>query len=354
MTQNTQTNPEQHSSRRRFLLQALGLSAAGLAAGGGAAWAVDQLEGGSVSELAVSNLQEQLEAAQAAQAALDLSNAALQTQLTALQGQLASATGQNAQLASALSITQQEATDIKTQLAAAQTQLSDSTTQLSKHQELASLYTQLEGVDLDTVVTTGLAAMSTGLGTLSGLAPVLHQGLVLARTLLISFEQALPDLQDAMTWLGDQVLNIRLNLYAIENAAQRTINQAVNGLTEVFGEFANFVLDNLPFNIGDKVRETLATLQSLLNGLVDMADGTDEKVLGRISRRVGDGPQGWKRTLVKPMRDKTLASVEQMLTAITEAETTFTTNLNDPAQAALKERTALKEKIVAFREANGL
>jgi hypothetical protein len=76
--------------------------------------------------------------------------------------------------------------------------------------------------------------------------------------------------------------------------------------------------------------------------------------LSRISNRVGDGPESWKRTLVKPIRDKTLSPIEKMLTAITEAETTFTTDLNDPAQTALKERLALKEKIAAFREANGL
>jgi|GEM_PF-1113039 len=354
MTQSTQPAPESRSSRRRFLLQALGLSAAGLAVGGGAAWAVDSLEAGSVSEVAVSNLQAQLEAAQAAQATLDLSNAALQKQLTDLQGQLASTTGQNAQLASALSTTQQEATDLKTQLATAQTQLSDTHLQLTKHQELTGLYDQLEGVDLDTVVTTGLVAMSTGLGAVSGLAPVLREGLALARTLLISFEQALPDFQEAMTWLGDQVLNLRLNLFAIENAAQRTVDQAISGLTEVFGEFANFVLDHLPFNIGGKVRETLSTIQQLLNGLTDMADGTDEKVLGRISKRVSDGPQSWKRTLVKPIREKTLSPIERMLIAITDAETTFTTDLNDPAQTALEQRTALKEKIADFRAANGL
>jgi hypothetical protein len=350
MTQSTPANTEHRSSRRRFLLQALGLSAAGLVTGGGAAWAMDHLEVGGVSQTNAS----QLEAAQSAQTALDLSNAALQKQLTDLQAQLASATGQNAQLASALSTTQQEATDLKTQLATAQTQLKDTGLQLTKHQELAGLYDQLEGIDLDTVVTTGLAAMTTGLGAVSGLAPLLHDGLALARNLLVGFEQALPDFQEAMTWLGDQILNLRLNLYSIEVAAQQTINQAINGLTEVFGEFANFVLDHLPFNIGAKVRETLATIQHLLNGLTDMADGADEKVLGRISQRVGDGPQSWKRTLVKPLRDKTLSPIEKMLTAITEVETTFTTNLNDPAQAALKERTALKEKITTFRKTNGL
>jgi len=352
MTQSQPANT--NSSRRRFLFQALGLSAAGLVTGGGAAWAMEHLEVGKVSQATVSTLQTQLEAAQAAQAALDLSNTTLQTQLAALQGQLASATGQNAQLATALSTTQQEATDLKMQLATAQTQLNDSNSQLAKQQELAGLYAQLESIDLDTVVTTGLGAMTTGLGTVSGLVPVLHDGLGLARNLLVSFEQALPDFQDAMTWLGDQMLNLRLHLFSIETAAQQTINQAINGLTAVFGEFANFVLDHLPFNIGAKVRETLANVQTLLNGLTDMADGTDEKVLGRISNRVGDGPQGWKRTLVKPIRDKTLSPIEKMLTAVTEAETTFTTDLNDPVQAALKERTALREKIAAFREANGL
>src|ERR1041384_8690992 len=116
MTQNTSTPPDLQRSRRRLLIQALGLSAAGLAVGGGAAWAMDRLETGSVSEATASNLQAQLQAAQAAQAALDLSNTTLQQQLTDLQNQLASATGQNAQLATALSTSQQETSATKTQL----------------------------------------------------------------------------------------------------------------------------------------------------------------------------------------------------------------------------------------------
>ena len=68
MTQSQPANTNSNSSRRRFLLQALGLSAAGLVTGGGAAWAMEHLEVGPVSQANASNLQTQLEAAQAAQA----------------------------------------------------------------------------------------------------------------------------------------------------------------------------------------------------------------------------------------------------------------------------------------------
>ncbi len=351
MSTDTRNNHAPASSRRRFLLQAAGMTAAGLALGGGAAWAKGRADEAAAAEAAVKDLQARLAAASNTTAALDLSSAGLQQQLTTLEGQLASVSGQNAQLASALSAAQTESTDLKAQLAAAQAQLNAANDQLGKFKTLIGLYDQLEGIGVDTLVRNGLTALATGLTTALGLIAAVDDGVQLAHLLLHNFEKLLPDFHAAMTWLGTQLVNFKLGLYAVETAAQRTIQEALTGLTAVFGGFVNFVLDHLPFNIGADVRATFAATQDLLLTVDTAAADMGAQVLDKISKHVSDGPQGWRRTLVAPLREKTLAPAAQLLSALAEANTTFTTALNDPVTAALDQRAQVREKIAAIRAA---
>ena len=327
-------------SRRRFLLQAMGLSAAGLAIGGGGAWVKGQMDKGAAAEAALADLRAQLGAAADG-------SATVADVVAALQSQLASALSQNTQLAGALSATQQE-------IAAMKSQLGTTTDQLARHKELVSLYDQLEAAGLDSVVQSGLSAAAGGLSAALGLGPVVAEGLTAAGSLLDNFEQTLPTLREAMTWLGDQTVSLRLSLYAIETAARRTINAALTGLTSVFGGFASFVLDHLPFNIGGNVRATLDATQALFGGLTAALDGADEKVLGAISPLVSEGPQDLSRTLVTPLREKAFAPAGQMVSALSEANKTFVEALESPARVALSQRADVRARLAAFRQTNGI
>jgi len=346
--------PEHGSARRQFLLQALGLSAAGLAAGGGAAWTRTQTEGAAAARAALADVNLQLDAAATAKAALELSFSTLQAQSAELQSRLATSLTQNAQLASSLSSAQQEAVDVKSQLASAQSELGAAQEQLGKYRLLIGLYDQLDGVSLDGMVRTGLDAMAAMLAGLLAPATLLRDGLALARNLLVSFEAVLPDFEAAMAWLGEQVVRLKVNLWSVETNAQQTINSGLAGVAAVFGGFAGFVLDHLPFNVGAKVRATLASVQSALAGLADLTDGAADQVLLKISKHVDNGPQSWKQRLVTPLRETTLAPADQVLSTIGEARATFTTALDDPARAALDERQALREQIAAFRTAHNI
>ena len=345
---------ERGFSRRRFLMQALGLSAAGLAVGGGAAWTRSRLEAGAEAEAEARVLQTQLADVSATKSALDLSVSTLNTHLADLRSQLDGALSQNGHLASALSVSQQEAADLKTQLANKQAELDVTHAQLSRSKELISLYDVLDRIDLDATVEAGLAAVAGGLTTSLNLIPALQEGLVKARILLADFEQSLPDIQAAMNWVGEQVVILKLGLYAIEIAAQRTINELITGLEAVFGGFVKFILDHLPFGVGENVRQTLAVTQKLLVSLPDVADGLNEKVLGQISPRVNEGAKHWKRSLVEPIREKALSPTGELLHQLSETNAVFSNTLQTPVKTALEQRAELRKQIETFRQAHNL
>jgi hypothetical protein len=344
----------ERNTRRRLLLKALGLGAAGLAAGGVAAWTKGELDTAAAAGLSLADTQRQLEAANAAKAALSLSYSTLQTQSTDLQSQLATSTAQNAQLAGAVNAARQEAGDLKSKLTSVQSALDAANERLARSQDLIGLYNQLDGVGLDNLLSDGLGVVGGALAGVAGPAALLRTGVDAAHGLLTDFENVLPNFSGAMAWLGDQVVKLKVALWAVETSAQQTANSTLSGLTAVFGGFVGFVLDHLPFNIGANVRQTLSEVQNLLAGATAMTDQAPDQVLLKISHYVDDGPRGWKQAMVAPIRTNTLAPADQVLAAVSGLGETFKTSLSDPTTAALQRRQALRDQIAAFRTAHGL
>jgi hypothetical protein len=212
----------------------------------------------------------------------------------------------------------------------------------------------LDAVGLDGIVASGLGMVTGALAAVAGPVGLLRAGVDSARGILAGFETVLPDFKGAMAWLGENVVKLKVGLWSVENAAQQTVNSTMSGFAAVFGGFVGFVIDHLPFNIGDQVRGTLAAVQGVLTGVTDMTDNAGDKVLLKISKHVEDGPQGWGQTLVTPLRDSTLAPADQVLSAIGGADTTYHSGLKDPASTALEQRRVLREQIAAYRAANGV
>ena len=95
-------------------------------------------------------------------------------------------------------------------------------------------------------------------------------------------------------------------------------------------------------------------MQNLLAGVTAMSDQAADQVLLKISHYVDDGPQGWKQTLVTPLRTNTLAPAGEVLAAVSGASEAYKTSLNDPAHAALQQRQVLRDQISAFRSTHGI
>ena len=342
------------SSRRRFLMKTLGLGAAGLALGGGAAWAKDQADQAATAGEMLAALRSQLGEASAAHNTLQLSYTVLQSEAARWQDQLTAATNQNAQLATALSDSQATVSGLQTQVSDLQAALESAATRLQHTGELVGLYEQLDAAGLDGLVANGLSAFAGVLTGVAGPAAFLRTGVDSARGLLSGFELTLPDFAAAMAWLGDQVVKLKVGLWSVENTAQAVAAGAVTGLVASFGTFTLYVLDHLPFNIGGKVRSTLTATQTVLTGVTGMTDAAVDNVLLKISPHVDDGDRDWKRTLVTPLREGALASADQVLTALSAVETSYQAALETPAAAALETRRSVRDRIAAHRAAYGV
>ncbi len=337
---------------RRLFLRVLGLGTAGATIGGALAWAESEVAARAALEGDLAGLQAQLGAAHTQQLALDNSVTALSGQTSSLTAQLDAAWGQNTQLSEALRQAQTQAETLQAQLTEAQAQLAGAQERLSQHQTVLSLYDQLENIGLDGLALAGLQAAAGSLTAALGIAPLLRGGLETARRLLGEFEQVLPDFQAGMTWLGGQVINLKLGLFALEKAAQPVVNAAATGVVALFGGFIKVVVDYLPFEAGAKMRAAFTATQTLIAHSTDLAEAADEQMLGKLSRYVSGGARSWQHQLLPPLRQETLAPAEQMLTAVDGAQHTFETALRAPVQNALTLRAEVRQRIAEYRAAH--
>lgn len=338
-------------STRRLFLKTLGLGAAGLAAGGGAAWVAGEF---NQTTATAEELRAQLLAALEA-------NALLQTEAAATKSNLTLAVDQNAQLVTTLSAAQTEAAGLQTQVATLQSQLEATAQQLeaanvqaAKAQTLIAMYEQLESLGLDALTQEGLARMGQQLLTTIESLPVVRDGLALARSLLDNFEETLPAWEESLNWLSEQLGWLTAGLGLIEQAAGQVISATFTGLTEIFHGFVNFILEHLPFNIGTRASETLNTTQVVIARLPSVVGDADAKIVQSFKARVGQGDEGWSRTLIRPLRERALSPADKLAASVKDTEATFASALKTPLEATLEQRAALRAAIAQFRAENQL
>jgi cell division protein FtsB len=355
------THAEQHRlawerrNRRRLFLKTLGLGAAGVALGGGAAWAQGQAADNATQRAALTDLNAQYSTLSATQQTLAADYATLNIRATALDGQVTALSAQNTQLTAALSTAQQETAALTAQLADAQSQLIATQTALDQHKTLVALYEQLEALGLDEIVIGGLSVVANVLSLILNPANAARAALTPARDLLTDFESTLDDWARAMAWLGEKVVNLKVGLWFVEDAARQVVSGALTGVDAVFGGFAGFVLDRLPFNIGANVRATLTATQTLLTNLVSITDEADNEVMLKISRKVQkDQATSWHATLLQPLRENTLASVEGLLDTLDQAASALTTDFDTPTRTVIEQRRVVRESIATYRAAHNL
>lgn len=330
--------------KRRLFLQALGMGATGLALGGGASWLYGELTGGQP-------------AAGIPARSLQLTDVPeVNPQLTALEGQLGqlnqllgTATGENEQLALLLKASQDENLRLKTQISELQGQVTDSQNRLSETTHVLSLYEQLEAVGIDGLAQSGLASFAAALAATVGLLPGAATGIATARTLIEQFEAQLPDLNGSVAWLADRVLHLKLGLFSLETSANALAGVAAGGVSAAFGGFAKYIIDYLPFDIGRKIKDAIASMQGLVDHNATLSEGVDQQVFEKLSPHFSEGPANLKVKLLEPVRTQGLQPAGDLVNSVSQTDASYQSTLAGPLKTAIDQRALLRQQIQEAR-----
>ncbi len=238
-----------------------------------------------------------------------------------------------------------------------QAALADADAEIARLQGLVALYEDLEQIGLDAILETGMAAVAIPLEGIELGAKALKAGLDLVEEGVLSLEQALPTAQESILWLESQISALASGIATLEEALGRALGQALdNPVAQALGEFARLVLDNLPFGLGDRIRDVLDGLVTLVTGLDDLLEGFNAYVLEPLretwfSTEEGEGVEA---TLLTPLVVHVLDPLEAHLEGLAELVDAWQGKLMAPTERALVDRAKVKESIVQYKTEHGL
>jgi hypothetical protein len=334
-------------SRRDFIQKAALLTGAGLAAGGVVAVGKEVWDFSAQSTTAeVETLQAQVAESSTQLVQLQTSLAAAESELAKLRPDYAAVLSTNAALQNSLTGKQQEVDSLKSALAGTQAQM-------EKLTALTGMYGRLDNNTFDSLVNDGLAAASAGLVGAVSLTPLVVDGMRLARTLFEGFEGQFPNFRSGLTWLRDRLNDLSNSILTVEKAILQAL-KTLDPVTATMSQLVSHILNYLPANIGLGVRAALDAINFLYQSLPNVINGAHDQVIDMLSEPFGESEKSWGRTLVGPIRDRSIAPAEKLAVQVKTFGDTFNRSLHDPVKQALDQRAAVLKEIADFRTANNL
>jgi hypothetical protein len=239
----------------------------------------------------------------------------------------------------------------------AQADLEAAQAEIARLQGLVDLYEDLEKIGLDAIIATGMKALALPLEAVALGAMALKGGLDWAEGALLSLQEALPTAQESILWLEDQVSAIADGLEKLERAVGNALEKATdNAVAEALEDLANVILDNLPFGLGDKIRQVLEGMVALVTSVDELVEGINTFLLEPMREKwfaTEDG-SGVGATLIDPLVEHILDPVEAHLESLAALADTWQQDLVSPTEQALAERARIQEDIGQYKKEYGL
>lgn len=358
MTNNNTGTHEDESGlgRRDFILMA-STAAAGVFGGASLAWGLGRAADAQAQQALADDLALQLDASGASAADLNALLQAAHTEIETLNGQLTSQAGE-------LATARSEASETAARLAEAQAQIETLTAEvqrlgdeLARTQDdngilsgLIELYEGLDEIDLDGIVEAGLLSLAVVWSRMRGAMTVLSSGITLAAGLLDNFEITLANLRASINRVIPLNSSLTTQLEAVRSAAADAAAAALDPISE----FVIYVLDNLPFGIGENARDTLILMRNTLNAAPNTVSETETRVLTPMQGHVALDTKGWKATVVTPIRDDVLTKGSDLLDKIDEADVVLKDDVVTPSNSAIAERKLVRQQIASYKRDHGI
>lgn len=220
---------------------------------------------------------------------------------------------------------------------------------------LLALYESLENIELDAIVSTGIAAVGLLLNGVESGSLAIKAGLDAVEGLLLDFEGAFATIRDGIEWTEGVVSALAGRLQALEDAIEAVLEKA-QPVTEALGSFFDFVLDLLPFGYGDRIRAILDRLGDLVTNIPEAVEGINTKLLEPLRRDwfSEEKGKGLKAGLIDPIVTRLLDPLEAFLGKLAELVGGWEEKLVKPAESAISERDAIRGEIARYKADAGL
>jgi len=253
-----------------------------------------------------------------------------------------------------LATTQAERDQALSDLDAAQTELEALRSQVADLTALNELWQELDRTGLDDLLATALGTVSTILAGAMGVLGVLNSGLNEGLAVIQRFLDAFPAPSDGIRWLSRRVSTLALDIEYVKRQVQQAV-EPVEPFAQQITNFVVWVLNNLPFGLGDRARAGLEAIQAVIAGLPAMVEGIRDQVLNPLAEWFGrDQTRNLVGTLTAPIQDQVIVPGQDVVTQFTDFDAQFQATLLTPVQSALERRRAIRQQIAELEARIGV
>lgn len=277
-----------------------------------------------------------------------------------LMAQLVQVRAENMQLQSALNIANQQISNLQSAQPTQDVLRMELTTtqeQVTILAGLVALYEELENVNLSQTVNTGMANLEELWTNLSDELPNLANGIQLGQEAIDEIEAHLPSLEDGRVWLEAQI-NEATERYGQLELVLQNIVDATNPVLEMLTDWFEELLDWLPFNMGQKALEVMATLKGIVSHMPPMLSGLQTTISNPLDRWLvredETAPMALQKTVTMPLKEQLLDSAGRVATQTQTLKETYGLQIEEPVQTAVSQTNLIKTLIAQYREQHQL
>jgi hypothetical protein len=129
-----------------------------------------------------------------------------------------------------------------------------------------------------------------------------------------------------------------------------------NRVATTLGDALKWVLDRLPFNWGEKIRDAFDRLVTLIGYTDDLVRDINSRLVEPVEQKwfSSEEGKGLGATFLDPLVEHVLDPLEAHLGELAALVEAWQAKLVAPAQSALEERSRVREEIAQYRERHSL
>jgi hypothetical protein len=237
-----------------------------------------------------------------------------------------------------------------------QVELASANERVSVLTGLLALYEQLEGIDLDATIDSGMTAVSAAISNLLNDVPTLEESVSAGTLALAQVETHLPVLANGRAWLDAHLGKLDIYFRQIESLLMEAVEMAGPFLQMINDWFAG-IKKWLPFGIGETAVTIMQAITTLLIETPATVTGLNSNVAQPLDvwlARDEENEIALTQMLVKPLRDDLIPKTTNALSKAREIETTYATNLYEPVVTAVTHKESPRTLITEYRQQHEL
>lgn len=215
--------------------------------------------------------------------------------------------------------------------------------------ELIGMYEQLDAIDLDTTVSSGMSVVAAALASTAGTAQRVREGLVVARNNINQLDEGLAILDQGLAGVEGTISGLSGLVQRLEDTL-RSAGQPVAPLAEALGGFLSGIIRRIP-GVGDQIVDTFARLQSLIDAVPESVENINrdliEPLRTRFFPREGDTVSV---RLLEPLTDLLFTPVDRVLAGLGTLAETWQSALEAPAQEKIAARDEVRKQLLRVRQ----